>query len=367
MSNTRLPSILLTLAAFAVIPVSAATVAPNTCEWANGNTGPINFVANVGTLYIPRDASVGDPIGPPEQPFIQSGGGLSIHCDTDGSTRLTFNANATAAPVPGPTPRINGAPTSGTLLQTNIAGVGALITFGSPYDGLTPGFWKLGSPDSTVPFNGYIDFRTPFVLQHPLLRGTVTLIKTGAIGRGMQTLDASRKMVDASFTGVPNAFSLALSGSVTQAECSLSATPVSADPVRLGEWPDTEFTGEGHTTPAVPFSIALNSCISDPLPGGFVANAYIRLDPAAGSRTLDADQGLFSLNDTSTAQGIGIQVLGRDGLTPVTLETDVIQGAIPDSGGMLLDFHARYYQTGPSADIGAGSAEGALAFTITYK
>lgn len=346
-------------------PFTVSYAATNNCYWADGNAGPIRFVANVGTLYVPRDAKVGDPIGPVDQPFIQSGGGLSIHCETDG-TPLTFNASATAAPVPGPISRMNGVSTRGTLLETNIAGVGALITFGSPYDGLTNGYWKL-TGDSTVPFDGYIDFSTPFVLQHSLLRGVISLVKTGPIGRGMQSLDAGKKMVEASFTGVPNAFSLALSGSVTQAECTLSANPVSADPVKLGDWSVSEFTGEGHTTMAVPFSIALNSCISDPLPGGFEASAHIRLEPMAGSTTLDAGNGLFSLGSSSTAQGVGIQILGRDATTPVALETDVAQGAIPASGGMLLEFNARYYQTGPTADVSAGSADASLAFTITYK
>jgi type 1 fimbria pilin len=59
--------------------------------------------------------------------------------------------------------------------------------------------------------------------------------------------------------------------------------------------------------------------------------------------------------------------LGRDALTPVALGADVLQGAIPATGGMLLEFNARYYQTGPTSNIVAGSAEGALAFTITYK
>jgi type 1 fimbria pilin len=323
-------------------------------------------VANVGALYVPRDAGVGDPIGPIDQPFIQGSGGLTIHCVNDDG-RLTFEAKSAVAPVPGRIPRLNGMDTSGVLLQTNIAGVGALIKLGSPYDGLTNGFWKLSGPDSIVPFNGYIDVSTPFVLQHSVLRGVITLVKTGPIGRGMQPLDAGIELVNASFTGVPNAFGLALSGSVTQAECTLSANPVSADPVKLGEWSDSEFTGEGHTTDAVPFTIALNSCLSDPLPGGTVTSAHIRLEPAAGSRTLDAGLGLFSLGGSSSAKGVGIQILGRDALTPVALESDVLQGAIPATGDMLLEFNARYYQTEPSRDVVAGDAQGALAFTITYK
>lgn len=366
MSIRLFPGVLFTLAAIGLMPLSAAYAA-NTCYWRDGTGTTIRYVADVGALYVPRDAQVGDPIGP-DKTFLLSGGGQSVYCVNEGTgTVLTFNASSAVAPVPGPIPRRNGMETSGAVLQTNIEGVGARIRLGSPYDGFTNGYWKLTGPDSWVPFDGYIDFSTPFVLQHSVLRGTVTLVKTGPIGRGMQSLDSGRGLVIASFSGVPNAFGVALSGSVTQAECTLSANPVSADPVNLGEWSDSEFTGEGHTTDAVPFTIALNSCISDPLPGGTVTNAHIRLDPTAGSTTLDAGLGLFSLGGSSTAQGIGIQVLGRDALTPVALGADVLQGAIPATGGMLLEFNARYYQTGPTSNIVAGSAEGALAFTITYK
>lgn len=365
MSIRLFPGVLFTLAASGLMPFSAASAASNTCYWGIGS-GPIPFVANLGALYVPRDARIGDPIGPTEQPFDRSGGGPSVFCTTDGS-RLTFNAFATAAPVPGPNSAIRGLGTSGTVLQTNISGVGALIKFGRPYDGLTPGFWKLSGPDSSVPFDAYIDFSIPLVLQHAALRGTVTLVKTGPIGRGSHTLESGNELVRASFTGVPNAFGLALSGSVTQAECSLSANPVSADPVKLGDWSTSQFTGEGHTTDPVPFTIALNSCISDPLPGGTVTTAHIHLEPTAGSATLDASKGLFSLGGSSTARGVGIQVLGRDALTPVELEADVAQGAIPATGGMLLEFNARFYQTGPTRNVEAGSAQGSLAFTITYK
>lgn len=365
MSKNLLPGVVLTVAASGLLPFSAPDALANGCYWADGNTGPIRYIAQLNTLYVPRDARIGDPIGQ-EQPFLLSGGGLAVHCETDG-TRITFNASSTATPVPGPIPRMNGVALHGTLLETNVAGVGALINIGSPYDGMTPNYWKLSSADSTVPFDGYIDFRTPFVLQHALLRGTVTLIKTGTIGQGVHPLDSGKEMVNASFTGVPNAFSLALGGSVTQAECTLSTNPVSADPVKLGDWPDTDFTGEDHATVAVPFSIALNSCISDPLPGGFEANAHIRLDPVAGSTALDAANGVFSLGSSSTAEGIGIQILKRDAVTPIALLTDVDQGVIPSSGGMLLEFNARYYQTGPTADVSAGSADASLGFTITYK
>ncbi|WP_448144972.1 fimbrial protein [Pseudomonas silesiensis] len=357
MSIRVIPAALTLLAASASLLSGEAYA--NTCYWDTANpAGPIRYVADVTDLYVPRDARIGDSIGPADRSFVARSGGPRIFCATDG-TRLTFQASSNA-----PIARSVGANLLGTVLATNIPGVGARISFGSPYDGNTNGYWKLNGPDSSIPFSGYIDFLTPFTLQHSLLAGVVTLVKTGPISSGRQDLDSGNELVKASFTGVPDAFGLALSGSVTQAECSLSANPVSADPVKLGDWSTTQFTGVGHTTDAVPFTIALNACISDPLPGGTVTNAHIRLEPTAGSTTLDAGKGLFSLGGSSTAQGIGIQVLGSDAVTPVALEADVAQGALPVTGGMLLEFNARFYQTG---SVAAGSAQGSLAFTITYK
>ena len=360
------PGALFALAASGLMPLDAAIAANNTCEWGVG-TGPIRYIADVKALYVPRDAQIGDPIGPIDQVFIARGSGSIVYCQNDGINRLVFNATNTVPPVPGPILRKNGITPQGYILSTNIPGVGAQISFGSPYDGITQGFWKLNGADSSIPYDAYIDFQTPFPIQHSILRGTVTLIKTGTIGPGQHSLDSGRELVKGAFTGIPDAFGVALSGSVTQAECTLSTNPVSADPVKLGEWESTEFTGEGHTTDAIPFSIALNSCVSDPQQGGTITNAYVRLDPTAGSTTVDASRGVFTLGGTSTAQGVGIQVLGSDALTPVALESDVLYNAIPATGGMLLEFNARYYQTGPSTSVVAGSADGALGFTITYK
>ncbi|MCY1457178.1 hypothetical protein D9M71_744450 [compost metagenome] len=98
-----------------------------------------------------------------------------------------------------------------------------------------------------------------------------------------------------------------------------------------------------------------------------MTTAHIRLEPTAGSTTVDPRRGLFSLGGSSTAKGIGIQILKDDAQTPVELEADVAQGVIPVTGGMQLKFNARYYQTAPTKDVVAGSADGSLAFTITYK
>lgn len=351
MRNYSVPGLLLALIATGLMPTGAALAANNTCEW-NVGTGPISYLVDMGGLYIPRDAKNGDMIGAPHA-FFLGGGGHQVICRNDGSVVLNFNADAAVGRLPD------------DLLETNIPGVGARIVFDDPFNGQPENSWKLRDPDGTVPFSAYIDEPLPFGRPFSVLGGTISLVKTGPIDMGRKTLDSSKVMVTGSFTALPNALSLSLAGSVTRAECTLSTLPVSADPVPLGNWSTSTFTGKGYTTDPRPFFITLNACVSDSNPGGTVTNAYIRLDPVNGSATVNPDLGLFSLGAGSTASGIGIQVLNEDASTPLELEEDNLYGAIPAAGGMLLNLHARFYQTGD--EVNPGEANGALSFTITYK
>lgn len=333
------------------------------CRWGRGN-GPVHFVAEAGTLFVPRDAKIGETIGQFEKSFITTGFGNIIYCLNEHNTLLEFSTRATAPIAPAlPAGRHRMLPL-GSVVQTNIPGVGATIRLDSPYDGITRGNWKLISPDSTMPFSAYNDEISTGSLQYSYLAGWITLIKTGEIAPGTHRLDTSNELFQAQFTNIPYAWGVALTGSVTRAECTLSANPVSADPVELGEWTTDSFTGTGATTQPTAFNIALNACVSDPATDGTQTTAYLRLEPTAGSSIVDADQGLFSLGNGATAKGVAIQLLKSDGSTPVPLASDISQGAIPVSGSLLLQFSARYYQTGA---VKAGSASGALAFTITYK
>ena len=72
MSIRLTPGVLLALAASGLLPLGTTYAASNSCYWGAG-TGPILYTANVGALYVPRDAQIGDPIGPREKTFNASG------------------------------------------------------------------------------------------------------------------------------------------------------------------------------------------------------------------------------------------------------------------------------------------------------
>lgn len=333
------------------------------CYWDKDNPGPMAFIADVGTLFVPRDAAIGDVIGTLDR-FLwlkQGPGGVNLICHTVHVPDITVNITNNVPAFSGSLPPIGGENSDGKILTTSIPGVGVRIKLGIPYRGPVDN-WYLDGP-SVVPFSGYMEKNMFFPWMQASMDSYITLVKIGDINPGPQLFDG-RELAQAVITKVGKAWSVSLAGTVIQAECSVSNNPVSADPVDLGEWQQSDFTGPGYTTRATPFTLTLNSCISDPANG--VTTAHIRLDGVNGSAPVgDPLNGVFSLSTDSTAKGVGIQMLMGDGSTPVGLGVEVPLQAISPAGDTVLPFNARLYQT--DAQVQAGQAKGALDFTITYK
>lgn len=332
----------------------------NTCEWRTV-PGPMTHFQDVGTLYIPRDAPVGSIIGT-ERMFkrTHNNEGLTARCYNNGDVRLIFNAEASAPPATG----IYGGLAPMSVLRTNIPGVGALFSLGFPFDAGASNAFVPDHGDTTVPFNAHNAHNVGVTFIHiSLLESRITLIKTGPIPPGPQTFD-NTELFSGRVTGIAGkVFTAGLAGTVIQAHC--GSNTVSADPVELGEWDQRDFTGPGYTTTAIPFKITLSDCAADPSNAN-ITTAHIQFEDASAAPVPPSVPGVFGLSPDSTAQGIGIQILKSDGTTPVELNTPV--PLIPISAsGTVLDFTARFYQTGPSRDVHPGIAKGALNFTLTYR
>ncbi|CAM3141198.1 fimbrial protein [Pseudomonas floridensis] len=363
-----------------VLSASHATIAlaappretpKNDCYWVT-NPGVKYFQREIGALFIPRDSRIGSVIGAVDvSATVYDPAGLEAACKNDGTALLEFEATATAPIFPGVVDPINGEDVTGKILQTNIPGVGARIKLEFPFS--SPGSRPCATcfhpvdGSAAVPYlavNDHLSMLTS--IQIKSLTTQVTLVKTGPIPPGPQVL--SSDLWTGRVTTLGKIMSFKLVGTVTQAQCSVGANAVSADPVPLGEWDSADFTGPGFTTAAVPFSITLSDCETDPNPGSsFVATAHIQLDGVKGSAPVGpVNSGVFSLTSDSDAQGVGIQVLKADGITPMELQTEVPLIAI-SPGNTVLNFHARFYQTDASSAIRPGLAKGALSFTMTYK
>ncbi|MEE4130007.1 fimbrial protein [Pseudomonas viridiflava] len=341
----------------------------NDCYWVS-TPGIKDFRRDIGTLYIPRDARIGSVIGTVDMSARSTDlANLHAACGNNGTVLLEFNAVATAPIFPGVIDPINGEDVTGKIVQTNIPGVGVRIKLGYPFT--TPFgpcancFLPVGG-NPTVPYLGINDHQQMLTsLSMTYLTNVITLVKTGPIPPGPHQLDGG-ELWSGSVTTLGRIMRYGLVGTIIQAQCTVGSNPVSADPVQLGEWNSSDFTGPGFTTPPVPFSIALSNCETD-ASGAFVSTAHIQLDGVNGSAPVGpASNGIFSLTSDSGAEGMGIQILKADGVTPMELQAEVPLVTIMP-GSTTLNFNARFYQTHTRSEIRPGLAKGALSFTMTYR
>jgi len=348
-------------AAATLMTLSSQALADSKCDWET-TLGPLQFARSLGgPLWVARDAPKGSKIYSAD--FIGvPGPGFFLICDNEGDRLLTANMNTPLPIAPGPFPDVDGKSVDGKVLQTSIPGVGLYIELGSFLN--APASNAFQANDNGVGAVPYIGENQQKMLPVAMRMGNlfikyVALIKTDAIPPGVHTFN--QEVVRGAITDVGDAVRLTLTGQVQQAQCTLKADAVSANPVQLGTHDLAQFTGQGSTTNPVDFFITLSDCEDDP--AGSVSRAFMRLDGVDGSIPVDRDRGIISLTTDSTANGIGIQVLRSDN-TPLRLEEFVdMVGVTP--GITRLDLRARYYQT--DARVTPGEAKGALNFTIEYR
>jgi len=348
------------LGGLVILMTTPLAYATNSCVWKDGIAGPIAYNFNVGTHYVPRDVNRSTPIGPVDRRYgFQPGGGVAIDCQSDG-TQIDFNARSHQPIAPGSF-TIGGENVTGKVIRTNIDGVGVIVKLGTAY--ASPAWTPIGG-SLAVPYDAFIARNMPNPISHSVLGPTFTLVKTGAIAPGVHNLTVP-DLMGGFFTGIGNGFNMSITGTVIQAECSVSTAPVSADPVDLGKWDHSAFNRVGYTTDATAFSITLNSCVADSRsPAQTVTYAHIRLDPTAGSTIHDALAGQLTLGTGSKAKGVVIQML-RDDDTPIALASSERITAIK-SGITLLNLKARLYQIASQDKVEAGEIKGSLNFTVTY-
>ncbi|MBF4557645.1 type 1 fimbrial protein [Pseudomonas sp. p50] len=355
---------LLGLVAGGQAPVALAT--DNACEWLGGGSGIMTFTQRMEDVYVPRDAPVGSVISKKVFRRTPNAEGRSILCSkSDNTVTLKFNAQSSVPPLQDTFHGNKAYRSTSALLPTNIPGVAAQFELGFPFNGSAMNSFVSDFGSSIVPFSAsHRGTMGASNLNFALLESSITLIKTGPIAPGLQTFNG-QELFSGTFAGIPGkAFRAGLNGNVTVAHCGSST--VSVTPVPLGEWNQSEFTGPGYTTTAIPFSINLKSCIADDT-NQYNAYANINFEGAGGSVPVTpAIPGVFTLNSASDAKGVGIQILMENQSTPIELNTEVPIKQIT-SGETELRFAARYYQVDASRDIVPGEAKGTLNFTITYK
>jgi type 1 fimbria pilin len=354
-------------------------------RWDNSLTA--TYIIPIRDYYVPRDLPIGGLIGTTGADGIRFGAnnleGYEMICNReknappDPKPEFVSELQATSRLYEGTLPSFNGQDLTGKVFYTSAPGVGvALMMYGPYYSERNPSDFTPEGGSRIAPFRAFNrNYSSNEATNVGPLQVTPILIKIGKIPPGRHTIDDRQLLQASMMPDLRKAFTVAVTGSVTSASCTLSPTqPVSDTPVKLGEWSTDHFTGPESVTTPVPFHINLLDCGDNPTPGsgawqdemGF-ATAHIRLEGVAGSTVVDKDLGLFTLDSSSSARGVGIQMLRADGVTPVTLGEETPVKRIASSGATQLDFTARFHQLPGSSHVTAGSANGALNFTISYQ
>lgn len=305
-------------------------------------------------LNVDANLSPGEPIGAVQEVNARPTAGTKYTCENDDDKNpihLTVETLTRLSTVPGPGGM--------RVMETNVDGIGVAVLLGNPFTGSANNYFK-PTDNSYVPFTGTLGNTGTAKMELTRLLHRIQLVKIGDIAPGVHYINTPLFKASTSISG--QFMDYRLTSRVISNPCTIPKTSNPAD-VQLKAWPKSEFTSIGHTTASTDFAIELTNCESDPTNTTRVA---IKLEGIDGSNPLPGTpDGVFSLTTDSDAEGVGIQILKGDGTSmPLGIEEDMADLA---KGTTRLAFKAHYYQTLPPDKIKAGSAKGALKFTISYR
>lgn len=127
--------------------------------------------------------------------------------------------------------------------------------------------------------------------------------------------------------------------------------------IPLGTFSTVGFTGVGHTTTNVGFNISVNNC-----PAGLNSVQY-RIDPT--TTVVNSSQSVVALDSSSTATGVGVQLLNNSGTALPLSSYQTFSGYSSSTGGSYtIPLKARYYQT--TSTVGPGPANTSMTVTMQY-
>lgn len=321
--------------------------------WAAATCSQVLSVTTVNTLApisAPRDAGPGTPLSG----WLESEASTNWYSCTASAGTRTGTAMRVFLPAAGQTKVVDGI--TYEVYATGVSGIGIIV-----------GWWNFANicswhtvlravsshEWSSRTCNGQGDltnggrWRIMFVQTGPITAGAVPPIKVGVARAvrdepgGNATLFAGME-IDVSITGT----------SVHSQACSTSDVSVF-----LGLPKVSDFSGKGSSSQVAPFEIALDNC-----PSGMNAIHY-QID--AVTPIMDNANAVVDLDGSSSATGIGIQLLDGDGNPAVLGTKRPFTGYNGATGGNFkIPLRARYRQTGDA--ITPGSANSAVTFTMSY-
>lgn len=299
-----------------------------------------------GSVSVPRDAPIGTLLT--SWYYSTSNSNLYSCRGTNdaigGRGAVAYFTSPTALSVSGP----SGA--SVTVYQTNVAGVGIAVA-GSIYIGYA-GWSSWNGFTST--YDGPI--WTPLSGNYSVgVQVAIALVKTanitGGVVPGVVVLNFAPYTSGGTQTGQRDTFAIT---PVTIVPLACTTPNVT---VPLGTHAPSEMGSVGATTTAVSFNVSLNNC-----PAGLNSIQY-RIDPVTA--VVNSAQSIVSLDASSSASGVAVQLLNAAGSAAFPLSTyQTFSGYSKSTGGSYsIPFKARYYRTGT---ITPGTANTSMTFTMQY-
>ncbi|MGL6090064.1 fimbrial protein [Pseudomonas sp. AU8050] len=131
--------------------------------------------------------------------------------------------------------------------------------------------------------------------------------------------------------------------------------------VKMGQYKLNDFPNDGSPSKrTVPFSIEIYNC-----PAGINKVMY-SLIPSSSSPVWNTTQGIIKLNQSSTAKGIGLQIID-DQLTPIILDQPkLLSQYSADGGNFTIPLNARYLKIPDAPSIVPGTANAEMTFVMSY-
>ncbi|WP_225610210.1 fimbrial protein [Pseudomonas sp. PDM19] len=318
--------------------------------WANISCN-LTGVANMltlslpSTIAVPRDSQAPTILGGwvanwPSQTSMWNCTGTAIG---DGA-KINFTAGASLGANTGTT--YSDGSVTYSVFKTNIPGIGFIVG--------GAGSWGSNSYDyRNIPRS--IDFPIQNTTQRASAGGKVALVKYGPLTNGGGVIPAAtilRAAIDPA-------------GGQTQVQWQTTATTIVVGAcetpnvsVPLGKHLRAEFSGIGSYTRSTNFNISVNNC-----PAGMSSIQY-KLDPT--TTVVNSSQSVVAVDSTSTATGVGIQLLDSSGAVfPLSSYKTFANYNAATGGSYSIPLQARYYQTGASIDV--GTANTAMTLTMRYQ
>lgn len=332
--------------------------------------GSFSFALPSGTFSIPRDTVPNTLVVPWSDWYV--GGTAVWSCTGLGNVLTNFNASAVWMQSLTPTGQTYTAGgISYTVFATNVTGIGMVVgqsaytpvgwnsdNTGKPYGYMvvtTPspgGGWANNGNWGPATFG--FRLRVAFVTTGAVQGGTVSF--PGQVGTvGMVSYNQGTYPVTPN-QGPMNTAPIGFTGGPTFNVIACQTPDVR---VPLGRSPQTIFTGIGSTSGTKPVTISLNSC-----PAGMNSITY-RVDPV--TTVVNAAQSVVALDASSSATGVGVQLLDSTGTQPFPLQTwTTFTGYNAATGGSYtIPLNARYYQT--AATVTPAQANSSMTFTMQYQ